>query len=360
MSLYLRGKIWWSRIEVKGITHQFSTKETDKINAGQAEYLKRKALIAGLGLAPTLREFEERFLKSLTARVSKQTDKFYQCHWKPLVKFPALAECRLDQITPAVIEDFVQWRSKQPGRSGQTPAASELKVPQPARGLVTAATINHNLRTLSRALHLAADWGVIARVPKIKLLTGENQREYVLTDEVIEQFANGPALVSVMVPFMCDTGLRRSEACNLTWDAVNLNLPPHSIEIRKGKTKAARRRIPLTARAQQILTALQAIRQEKPEAERSPYVFHYGIDHISPSWMSHTFLAVRRRLGLPDTCVLHSTRHTFCTRLGERGADAFAIQRLAGHSSITISQRYVHASGPRLDAAIGLLEPAQL
>jgi len=30
------------------------------------------------------------------------------------------------------------------------------------------------------------------------------------------------------------------------------------------------------------------------------------------------------------------------TRLGESGADAFTIKRIAGHSSISISERYVH------------------
>jgi integrase len=39
---------------------------------------------------------------------------------------------------------------------------------------------------------------------------------------------------------------------------------------------------------------------------------------------------------------LYDLRHTFLTRLGEAGADAFAIQKVAGHSTITISQRYVH------------------
>jgi integrase len=39
---------------------------------------------------------------------------------------------------------------------------------------------------------------------------------------------------------------------------------------------------------------------------------------------------MRDALLLPWDCVIHSTRHTFCTRLGERGADAFTIQRLAG------------------------------
>jgi integrase len=40
--------------------------------------------------------------------------------------------------------------------------------------------------------------------------------------------------------------------------------------------------------------------------------------------------------------VLHSLRHTMLTRLGESGVDAFTIMRIAGHSSITVSQRYIH------------------
>jgi hypothetical protein len=40
--------------------------------------------------------------------------------------------------------------------------------------------------------------------------------------------------------------------------------------------------------------------------------------------------------------VLHSLRHTALTRLGETGADAFTIVKLAGCSSVTVSQRYMH------------------
>src|SRR5437764_14887905 len=40
--------------------------------------------------------------------------------------------------------------------------------------------------------------------------------------------------------------------------------------------------------------------------------------------------------------VIHSLRHTMLTRLGESGVDAFTIMGIAGHSSITVSQRYVH------------------
>jgi integrase len=42
-------------------------------------------------------------------------------------------------------------------------------------------------------------------------------------------------------------------------------------------------------------------------------------------------------------------RHTCLTRLGEAGTDAFTIMKLAGHSSVTVSQRYVH---PTPEAAV--------
>ena len=51
----------------------------------------------------------------------------------------------------------------------------------------------------------------------------------------------------------------------------------------------------------------------------------------------------------------HSLRHTFGTRLGEAGADAFTIMKLMGHSTITVSQRYVHPSTDALERAIGKL-----
>ena len=40
----------------------------------------------------------------------------------------------------------------------------------------------------------------------------------------------------------------------------------------------------------------------------------------------------------------------------EAGADAFAIQNVAGHSTITISQRYVHPTEERIEDAFSGLE----
>jgi integrase len=44
-------------------------------------------------------------------------------------------------------------------------------------------------------------------------------------------------------------------------------------------------------------------------------------------------------------------RHTALTRLGESGCDAFTMARIAGHSSITITQRYVHPQAEAIERA---------
>jgi hypothetical protein len=42
--------------------------------------------------------------------------------------------------------------------------------------------------------------------------------------------------------------------------------------------------------------------------------------------------------------VLYTFRHTFLTRLGKSGCNAWTLARIAGHASIAISSCYVHPS----------------
>jgi hypothetical protein len=44
------------------------------------------------------------------------------------------------------------------------------------------------------------------------------------------------------------------------------------------------------------------------------------------------------------------------TRFGEAGADAFTIMRIAGHSGVTVSQRYVHPTPEGMERAFERLE----
>jgi hypothetical protein len=50
--------------------------------------------------------------------------------------------------------------------------------------------------------------------------------------------------------------------------------------------------------------------------------------------------------------VLYDLRHTFLTRLGESGCDVWTLARIAGHSNIKQSSRYVHPSNDAVVEAI--------
>ena len=159
---------------------------------------------------------------------------------------------------------------------------------------------------------------------------------------------------SILVP-----GLRIGECCALTWDRVHLDEREPYIFIDRGKTKRATRYVPLTQEARGILMDQKMI-------SRSNYVFvRHGERVKKELWykapvsrhtISGQFSERRNRMGLPWDAVLHSTRHTALTDLGAAGADAFTIKQVAGHASVTTSERYVHPVSDTMKKAMAKLE----
>jgi integrase len=76
-------------------------------------------------------------------------------------------------------------------------------------------------------------------------------------------------------------------------------------------------------------------------------------DRTLQNWME----LIEQSAGIEDgTGRLHILRHTFCSRLADRGVPAGHIQKLAGHASITTTERYMHYSDEGLGKAIAALE----
>jgi integrase len=94
--------------------------------------------------------------------------------------------------------------------------------------------------------------------------------------------------------------------------------------------------VSLTPRAQEVLV-------NRSLESKSEYVFANSAGHpYLVTSLDHLHKKLRDDLQLPNNCVIHSLRHTFLTRFGEADADAFTIKKVAGHSSVTISERYIH------------------
>lgn len=60
--------------------------------------------------------------------------------------------------------------------------------------------------------------------------------------------------------------------------------------------------------------------------------------------------AIEKRIGMHEW-TFHQLRHFFCTGLLCSGANVEIVRGLAGHSSLAITQRYVHAMGTDAAAA---------
>jgi integrase len=103
--------------------------------------------------------------------------------------------------------------------------------------------------------------------------------------------------------------------------------------------------------------------ESQQQISKCEYVFVSDQSHEKPASISainHAHERTRDVLEMTTEFVPHSFRHTFGTRLGEAGADAFTIMRIMGHSSITVSQRYVHpTSGTMENAILGLERAAE-
>jgi len=64
-----------------------------------------------------------------------------------------------------------------------------------------------------------------------------------------------------------------------------------------------------------------------------------------------------RKAGLIDV-TWHTCRHTFASRLTQKGADLVTVKELLGHSSVAVTMRYAHTNRDTKVQAVAMLNEA--
>jgi integrase len=214
---------------------------------------------------------------------------------------------------------------------------SEFAAYRQSQGLQVS-TVNSSLRVLRRVLRVAVEWGVLEAAPKVRLLSGERHRERVVTpEEQAKYLSAAPELVGSIAAVLVDTGLRPEECFRLRWESITwLNGRQGTLLVTHGKTAAARRVLPMTANVRAILEARWERAAKPSDGWVWPAPTHSGhVESCSIKRQHRTGLKISK----VRPFVLYSLRHTFLTRLGESGCDAWTLARIAGHSAIGISAR---------------------
>ncbi len=152
---------------------------------------------------------------------------------------------------------------------------------------------------------------------------------------------------------LAETGLRPQECFRLRWESMNwLAGRNGTLLVTHGKTAAARRALPMTPRVPGVLEMRWEAAHRPVEGWVWPGPTRSG--HMEPFTLKKQHQNALRLSGVRPF-VLYSLRHTFLTRLGESGCDIWTLARIAGHSSIAISARYVHPSEDAVFTAISRL-----
>jgi integrase len=197
------------------------------------------------------------------------------------------------------------------------------------------ATINRKLSALSVLLTIAEEEEWIDRAPNLRLHRQDEAKHRIRffnNEEEAEMLAVCDKLglldLKDFIVFAIDTGFRRMEALGLSVrDCEDGTAVLHAGETKSGAARA----VPLTDRAMEIVQ------------RRSKLGYKMLFEDLSDAKLRKRWDILKANLRDPgDHFIVHTMRHTCASRLAISGENATFIQAWMGHSSIMVTQRYMH------------------
>jgi integrase len=259
-----------------------------------------------------------------------------RAHVVPLIGNIPLADLTRDQVA-RMVADVASGKS---ARTQKTGRQGGIRV---RGGSGSANVVFRNVRTMlfwaqSRNLitsNPATQISLPKRASPARSLSLDETRRLIATLDQLEAAGEVSDIRAAAIRVLAFTGARRSEICELRWSEIDferrvLVLPP---ERTKMGNKTGGRRIPINQNVVAILKKLK---------RTSDYAFPKRDDPTSPicglqaAWVR---LCKRAELG---HLRIHDLRHTFASLALDNGENIAAISAVLGHSTIQMTQRYLH------------------
>lgn len=172
-----------------------------------------------------------------------------------------------------------------------------------------------------------------------------SQTEY----QALRNSAKGNTKYSAIIELLLQTGTRIGELVAIKLENVhfgNHSRPGH-IMIEQGKGKKDRI-ITLNTPGKKAIKKYLGIRPKS----NCPYLFlSKSGKPLNSRNIRHAIDRYYRKVGIRRATV-HTLRHTFCTHHVAKGTSLMVIARMAGHSKLTTTQKYIHLTTEVMDEQI--------
>ncbi len=221
------------------------------------------------------------------------------------------------------------------------------------------ATVNRQFNVIKHFFKKCVEWNYLRESPTARLskLKETAKPKTPLTDEQINSIIEAlPGWATDTFYFISKTALRRGQACSLKWETVDLSRKVFVTRSIKGGHEKVYE-IPMSAEIHTFFLEKWNARQKS--FRKSDYVL-LGEDgtQIKPMSLTQAVIRLREKLGIPNAGI-HILRHTVITRLGEGNNNGATIQRIAGHSSLVTTQRYLHPNTEEMRRSLEELKDRQ-
>jgi integrase len=296
---------------------------------------------------------------------------------------PGLGDIQLNQLQPDHIQEWVNRLQRTRCRITYEPKSADG---QPDKQLITLLAeaqpflSSRRIEMIVGVLHMALKRAVVDKrimhnpMVHVNLPPVPAYEPRVLLDEEVEQILRalrGYRLETLYHVLIC-LGLRRGEALKLKWKDLNLESGKASLFIRKGKTPASRRTLPLS---DELVDSLLQHREHQQREQE-----HFGVQWnpkrlVFPSLAGtplsgrnvyRHFKSVLIKAGVEEkkpplgnrkqattdldddepSVRIHDLRHWACSYMLREGTPLKEVQEVMGHATVTTTLRiYAHVIG---------------
>ncbi|KAK1548615.1 hypothetical protein Q3G72_023370 [Acer saccharum] len=279
---------------------------------------------------------------------------------------PSQIEAKISIFNCAILPFFGEMQL------GAVREADIMRFKKQQRERVKTKTLNNRLTTLRNMFKFARTMGYLLRAPQIdqdKIKRDPTAVVPRLSEDNIPRMLTAlnecsQPWVALFVEFALETGLRAGEVRALQWNHIALT--PFAPDLGQfglltvcettaghkyalGPTKGLSRFVPLTLRARRIIEDLNRVTKFLFPNSRSPEL------PCSLGIVSYHLRKLREKGHLSVRVYNHLMRHTYASRLVDKGASVYEVQPLLGHVDVRTTGIYAHRDHKLLYATVNRL-----